>query len=179
MVVVFLTGGDASKRLVHDTWKLNETRVARPQIKVPWNTTRPVHHALRGASACDWVLMTQACPLAPLPGCSELDGSLAQLHRDSVRITVTWLFTVTGARPSCQNKKRPLTGLPFFIVVKYILCCFCAPLQYSCLENLMGRGAWRAAVHGITKSQTRLSNYTTTTMLLTIWVCLLLFFFLI
>lgn len=119
MVVVFLTGGDASKRLVHDTWKLNETRVARPQIKVPWNTTRPVHHALRGASACDWVLMTQACPLAPLPGCSELDGSLAQLHRDSVRITVTWLFTVTGARPSCQNKKRPLTGLPFFIVVKY------------------------------------------------------------
>ena len=30
------------------------------------------------------------------------------------------------------------------------------PLQYSCLENPMGRGAWRAAVHGVTKSQTRL-----------------------
>ena len=27
------------------------------------------------------------------------------------------------------------------------------PLQYSCLENPMGRGAWWAAVHGITKSQ--------------------------
>ena len=27
------------------------------------------------------------------------------------------------------------------------------PLQYSCLENSMGRGAWRAAVHGDTKSQ--------------------------
>jgi len=25
------------------------------------------------------------------------------------------------------------------------------PLQYSCLENLMDRGAWRAAVHGIAK----------------------------
>ena len=30
------------------------------------------------------------------------------------------------------------------------------PLQYSCLENPMGRGAWRATVHGVTKSQTRL-----------------------
>ena len=26
------------------------------------------------------------------------------------------------------------------------------PLQYSCLENSMDRGAWRATVHGITKS---------------------------
>ena len=32
------------------------------------------------------------------------------------------------------------------------------PLQYSCLENSMGRGAWWATVHGIAKSQTRLSN---------------------
>ena len=30
------------------------------------------------------------------------------------------------------------------------------PLQYSCLENPMDRGAWRATVHGVTKSQTRL-----------------------
>ena len=28
------------------------------------------------------------------------------------------------------------------------------PLQYSCLENPMGRGAWRAAVLGVAKSQT-------------------------
>ena len=34
------------------------------------------------------------------------------------------------------------------------------PLQYSCLENPMDGGAWRAAVHGIAKSQTRLSNFT-------------------
>ena len=32
------------------------------------------------------------------------------------------------------------------------------PLQYSCLENPMDREAWRAAVHGVTKSRTRLSN---------------------
>ena len=28
------------------------------------------------------------------------------------------------------------------------------PLQYSCLENSMGRGAWWAAVHGVIKSWT-------------------------
>ena len=28
------------------------------------------------------------------------------------------------------------------------------PLQYSCLENLMDRGAWWATVHGVTKNQT-------------------------
>ena len=33
-------------------------------------------------------------------------------------------------------------------------------LQYSFLENSMDRGAWRATVHGITKSQTRLSDWT-------------------
>ena len=32
------------------------------------------------------------------------------------------------------------------------------PLQYSCLENPMDRGAWRATVHGITKSRTRLNH---------------------
>ena len=30
------------------------------------------------------------------------------------------------------------------------------PLQYSCLENPMDRGAWRATVHGVAKSWTRL-----------------------
>ena len=28
------------------------------------------------------------------------------------------------------------------------------PLQYSCLENLIDRGAWRATVHGVTESDT-------------------------
>ena len=32
------------------------------------------------------------------------------------------------------------------------------PLQYSCLENPVDRGAWRAAVHGVTESQTRLKQ---------------------
>ena len=36
------------------------------------------------------------------------------------------------------------------------------PLQYSCLENHMDGGAWWVAVHGVTKSQTWLSNFTFT-----------------
>ena len=31
-------------------------------------------------------------------------------------------------------------------------------LRYSCLENSMDRGAWRATVHGVEKSQTRLKR---------------------
>ena len=36
------------------------------------------------------------------------------------------------------------------------------PLQYSCLENPMEGGAWKAAGHGVAKSWTRLSNFTFT-----------------
>ena len=36
------------------------------------------------------------------------------------------------------------------------------PLQYSCLENPMDGGAWRAAVHGVAKSRIRLSDFTFT-----------------
>ena len=36
------------------------------------------------------------------------------------------------------------------------------PLQCSCLENPMDGGAWRAAVHGVAKSRTRLSDFTFT-----------------
>ena len=36
------------------------------------------------------------------------------------------------------------------------------PLQYSCLENPMDGGAWKAAVHEVAKSWTRLSDFTFT-----------------
>ena len=36
------------------------------------------------------------------------------------------------------------------------------PLQYSCLENPMARGAWKAAVHGVAEGRTQLSDFTFT-----------------
>ena len=36
------------------------------------------------------------------------------------------------------------------------------PLQHSCLENPMDRGAWWAAVHGVAKNRTQLSDFTFT-----------------
>ena len=42
------------------------------------------------------------------------------------------------------------------------------PLQYSCLENSMDGGAWWATVHGVTKSQTQLSEFTSLHVIFTI-----------
>ena len=42
------------------------------------------------------------------------------------------------------------------------------PLQYSCLENCMDGGAFWATVHGVTKSRTRLSDFTTSVIVVTL-----------
>ena len=43
------------------------------------------------------------------------------------------------------------------------------PLQYSCLGNPMNRGAWRATVHGVAKSQTRLSTTVVLLCCMSLW----------
>ena len=40
--------------------------------------------------------------------------------------------------------------------------CHGNPCQYSCLENSMDKGAWKATVHGVAKIRTLLSDYTFT-----------------
>ena len=53
------------------------------------------------------------------------------------------------------------------------------PLQYSCLENSMGIRAWPATVHGVSKSQTQLSEHTPSVYVnphLPVYSCLLLSF---
>ena len=47
------------------------------------------------------------------------------------------------------------------------------PLQYSCLGNPMDRAAWWATVHGVTKSQTRLSDLLLTSLYLQSSYCLM------
>ena len=56
--------------------------------------------------------------------------------------------------------KRMSASLKFFPRQKeYLKATGCTPLQYSCLESPMDGGAWWAAVHGVTKSQTRLRDF--------------------
>ena len=68
------------------------------------------------------------------------------------------LYSLSGKESTCQYKRckrhgfDPCAGkIPWKIL-----------FQYSCLENSMGRGAWRAVVHEATESQTRLINWTHT-----------------
>ena len=44
------------------------------------------------------------------------------------------------------------------------------PLQYSCLENPVDRVAWQAIVHGVAKDWTRLSEQTTSVIVISIIV---------
>ena len=44
------------------------------------------------------------------------------------------------------------------------------PLQYSCLEKPMDRGAWQATVHGVAKSRTQLSNFASVLFLGCLWL---------
>ena len=62
----------------------------------------------------------------------------------------------------CQSSSD-LSALPYLNDNKtYILRHSVTLLQYSCLENPMDGGAWWAAVHGVAKSQRRLSDFTFT-----------------
>ena len=63
-----------------------------------------------------------------------------------LRLCLTMYFTVRFYS-ACKDKMGQGNG---------------TPLQHSCLENPMDAGAWWAAVHGVTKSRTRLSNVTFT-----------------
>ena len=62
----------------------------------------------------------------------------------------------------------PLPALQAIFLYLYLRYCHSSgegndnPPQYSCLENPMDGGAWWAAVHGVTKSWTWLSDFTFT-----------------
>ena len=59
--------------------------------------------------------------------------------------TYTYIYINVGSIPGSGRSPRERNG---------------NPLQYSCLENPMDRWAWQAIVHGISKSRTRLSDFT-------------------
>ena len=74
---------------------------------------------------------------------------------------ILFLYKLLQSRVPCAIQQVLIS------CVLYIVVCICregngTPLQYSCLENPMDGGAWRVAVHGVAKRQTRLSNFTFT-----------------
>ena len=67
--------------------------------------------------------------------------------------------------PVGQVHVGKITGMLMLIKTDLVIACGegdSTPLQYSCLENPMDGGAWWAAVHGVAKSRTRLSDFTFT-----------------
>ena len=72
------------------------------------------------------------------------------LGSSSFRILSFWLFILFMG----FLRQEYWSGLPFHGEGNG------TPLQYSCLENPVDGGAWWAAVHGVAKSQTRLSDFT-------------------
>ena len=64
--------------------------------------------------------------------------------KDSIKRTIS---KIIGQKISLQKQVREGNG---------------NPLQYSCLENSVDRGAWQAAVHRVAKSWTQLSDFTFT-----------------
>ena len=66
--------------------------------------------------------------------------------------------------PNCLGKIQHVTSVFILFVSESCLYRECdgTPLQYSCLENPMDGGAWCAAVHGVARSRTWLSDFTFT-----------------
>ena len=63
---------------------------------------------------------------------------------------------ISDQSPLSSFPESPIQWLPLLAHLPVLA------LQYSCLENPMGGGAWWAAVHGVRKSRTRLSDFTFT-----------------
>ena len=121
--------------------------------------------------------VAQLCPTL----CNPMDCSLpsSSVHGIFQAIVLEWI-AISFSRGSSRPRDRTWTlyclshqGSPnvyhyFCLISICIIYVYIdgeadgTPLQYSCLGNPMGRGAWWAAVHGVAKSQTRLSDFTFT-----------------
>ena len=84
---------------------------------------------------------------------------------------ITFLFLTVWVIGRWLTSAFALKTLLFSLAISFIIVCKQSlvyffregngtPLQYSCLENPMDRGACWATVHGVSKSRTRLSDFT-------------------
>ena len=90
---------------------------------------------------CESVILIYIHPFCPSPLPSHLSRSLQSARLDSLVLFSNFPLTVYFTHDSL-----------------YIRIGNSNPLQYSCLENSMDRGAWQATIHGVTESWTQLST---------------------
>ena len=98
------------------------------------------------------------------PGLLHCRWILYQLSHKGSPVFINQKFSQYQLIQSICKQLYSLTQLSF---TKHLLCSRVGegngtPLQYSCLENPMEGGAWKAAVHGVAKSWTQLSDFTFT-----------------
>ena len=89
------------------------------------------------------------------PCCSQLQECPKSLDETSLG---GFPRRLSGKEPAC---KAGVTGDVGLIPTsgRFLRGVHGNPLQYSCLENPMDRGAWWVTVHGVTQSQTRLKQF--------------------
>ena len=89
--------------------------------------------------------VTQPCPTL----CNLMDCSLPGSSVDGVFQARTKWIDISSSKKQLYSYVQYTQGNG-------------TPLQYSCLENPMDRGAWSAAVHGVAEGRTRLRDLTFT-----------------
>ena len=118
--------------------------------------TEPNREKQRGYWKINTLNLCEALPL------SILFDVLGVPKEKAIPLTVPGLLPLFGGREPKTHPRRWGWGEARSDKSSTITPWWSTPLQYSCLENPMDRGAWWAAVHGVAKSQTRLSNFTFT-----------------
>ena len=83
-------------------------------------------------------------------------------HSSTLAWKIPWTGSLVGCSPWGREQSDTTERLHFHFSLSCIGEGNSIPLQYSCLESPMDEGAWWAAVHGVAKSQTRLSDFTFT-----------------
>ena len=79
-------------------------------------------------------------------------------HHSTLAWKTPWMEEPGGLQSMGSQSRTQLNNFTFFLAIVPFREGNVNPLQCSCLENPMDREAWWAAVYGVAKSRTRLSN---------------------
>ena len=133
------------------------TRLPRPWDSPGKNTGVGCHFLLQCMKVKSESKVAQSCPTLRNPMDCSLPGS--SVHGIFQARVLEWDATAFSVCQSRRHKKVSIPGSGRSSGGGHG-----NPLQYSCLENPMDRGAWWASVHRVAKSQTQLKQLSMTLM---------------